>query len=94
MVSPVFIRTRSVNFPEREDRGINQGDRIQKNILLPADGLGKWAPGIRHGAVLAHVLGVKITTVLRTGKLAVQEILEMDHPEVLFGPSDMKERFA
>ncbi len=63
---------------------------LYKNILLPTDGLGKCAFGTCHGIVLAKELGAKVTAVHITGKLSAREILEMYHPEVLFGPSDAR----
>ncbi len=63
---------------------------MYKNILLPTDGLGKCAYGTCHGFLLAKALGAKVTAVHVTGKLSAREILEIYHPNVLVGASDVR----
>ena len=61
---------------------------MYKNILIPSKGSGKCEDAIADGIELAKALNAKVTGVHVEPKLTVREILEVYHPEVLWGPKD------
>lgn len=60
---------------------------MYKNVLLPADGLGKCAFGTCHGILFAKALGAKITAVCITKNLPVDEIKKLYDEEVMTASS-------
>ncbi|UCF31830.1 MAG: universal stress protein [bacterium] len=61
---------------------------MYRNILLPTDGVKFCEHAIESGIDLAKALKAKVTGVYITPKLTPFEILEVYHPEILWGPGD------
>ncbi len=53
---------------------------MYRNILLPTDGLSTCVYGVCHGVQLAKAIGAKVTAVVVTRHLTLQEILRTYHP--------------